>query len=106
MWEVRRVGDRLAGEDGAVNRTHYLRSSLLAGLSPLSGDRGGRSYLSKADNPEDSHSRDPQCPARWIDSIFTPPDTPSHLALLLSVGVLKLNSSLSYIPNYIDLKGP
>lgn len=75
-WE----GDSLVGEDEVVNRMHYLHSSLLAGLSPLGGDRGGRSYLGKADNPEDPHSRDLQCPARWTDSTFTPPHTPSHLS--------------------------
>lgn len=39
------------GVDKAVNRMHYLRSALSASLSPLGGERVGRSYLRKADNP-------------------------------------------------------
>ncbi len=87
-------GHSLVREDKAVSGMHYLHFALSSGLSPLGGDREGRSYLRKADNPEDPQSRDPHCPARWTDSTFTPPYTPSHLSLLFKVGTLKLNGSL------------
>lgn len=48
-----------AGEDEAVNQMHYLLSALSAGLSPLGGDREGRSYLRKADNPTNPPERKP-----------------------------------------------
>lgn len=76
-WE----GNSLQREDEAVNRIHYLHSAQLAGLSPPVDDGKGRSYLKEADNPKDPQSRDPHCPARWTDSTFNPPHTPSHLSL-------------------------
>lgn len=100
MWEIWGGVRGATGEDQAVNQKHYLCSALLVSLLPLGGDRGGRSYLKKADNPEDPQSRDSHCPARRTDSTFTPPQTPSHLSLPLDVETLRLNGSLAYGSNY------
>lgn len=44
------VGKCLVGIDKAVNRTHYLRSAVSTSLSPLGGEKDGRSYLRRTDN--------------------------------------------------------
>lgn len=101
VWEVRmeKEGYSLAGEDKSVNRVHYLRSTLSMSLSPLGGDREGRSYLRKADNPEDPQSGDPHCSAPRTDSKFTPPHTPSHLSFFFQCG--RAQTQWKSIPDYI-----
>lgn len=51
LSEGRKESYSLVGVDGAVNRMYYLCSVLSARLSPLGGEREGRSYQRKADNP-------------------------------------------------------
>lgn len=88
-----RGGYGLVGVEMAVSWTHYLRSAVSARLSPLGGEREGRSYLRKDDNPPRTCS-DPCCPARWTDRTFTPPHTPPHLAFPFSVGAPEMKVCL------------
>lgn len=44
------VGKCLVGIDKAVNQMHYLRLAVATSLSPVAGEKVGRSYLRRADN--------------------------------------------------------
>lgn len=56
------AGKCFVGIDKAVNRMHYLRSAVSTSLSPVAGEKEGRSYLRRADNLQGPHRADPACP--------------------------------------------
>lgn len=85
------VGKCLVGIDKAVNRMHYLCSAVSTSLSPVAGEKEGRSYLRRADNLQRPH-RAETLPVLLVDSTFAPSCTPSHRSLFQCGSAQKYSS--------------